>query len=242
MYECSWPPVYWPCFFVTNLVAPSQTECACEKQPSRDLLTQVATQTGETGETGKAESFKVLPSGVGEGETHCVFPHLGSLFSKMTAGDNCRNFQLTHPPPPPLPVHPLHTRLSLTPTLGDCWAWNTACTGVCGVCHQSKPLRTCALSPGSPGLFLSLNTCFRETATHGLTLRRSFSTDQRVDGPEQRMAQQVRRTISSAMRGLGLAEDRLNMGELWGKAMTRCGVGFPARPRGVRGKAGSLWS
>lgn len=118
MYECSWPPVYWPCFFITNLVAPSQTECACEKQPSRDLLTGVATQTGETGETGKAESFKVLPSGVGEGETHCVFPHLGSLFSKMTAGNNCRNFQLTHLPPSP-PTCPSSTY----PAFSDPHAW-----------------------------------------------------------------------------------------------------------------------
>lgn len=131
--------------FLSELMAPPQIKCACEKRPARHLLTQAATQRcGIRGILGGQNPSKFCLLGLGR-VRHAVCPHLGSLgslFSKMTAGDDRRHRPLTPPSPPPAPAHPPHTSF-LRPR--RCCTWNTASTGVCGVpsSHNHRALVLC---------------------------------------------------------------------------------------------------
>lgn len=139
--------------FLSELVAPPQIKCACEKRPARHLLTQAATQRcGIRGILGgqNPSKFCLLRSGR---VRHAVCPHLGSLgslFSKMTAGGDRRHRPLTPPSPAPPrrtcpssthPLSPAPPLLHLEHGMHQCVWCPPAVTTImhlCSVLRESK--------------------------------------------------------------------------------------------------------
>lgn len=133
--------------FLSELVAPPQIKCACEKRPARHLLTQAATQRcGIRGILGgqNPSKFCLLRSGR---VRHAVCPHLGSLgslFSKMTAGGDRRHRPLTPPspaPPPHLPI--LHTPAFSGPAAAALGTWHAPVCVVSTSSHNHHALVLC---------------------------------------------------------------------------------------------------